>query len=56
LAYSVDEAAHVLGISRTSIYDLITERRLDSRKLCGRRIITRAALEALLADSGDAAP
>lgn len=48
LAYGVDEAAHVIGISRTSVYELIAEGRLRSTKLCGRRIITRASLEKLL--------
>ncbi len=49
LAYGVDEAAHVLGISRRSVYELIAQQRLKSTKLCGRRIITRASLEHLLA-------
>ena len=50
LAYGVDEAARVLGISRRSLYELITERRLGSVKLCGRRLIPRASLERLLAE------
>ena len=49
LAYGVDEAAQVLGISRRSVYELIAEQRLKSTKLCGRRIIARASLEQLLA-------
>lgn len=51
LAYGVDEAAAVLGISRRTVYELIAGERLKSVKLCGRRIITRASLEELLASA-----
>ena len=51
LAYGVEEAAHVLGISRRSVYELISNGRLDSLKLCGRRLISRTELVRLLADS-----
>lgn len=51
LAYSVDEAANLIGVSRRTLYQLIAERRLNSIKLRGRRLITRSALEQLLADA-----
>ncbi len=45
LAYSVDEAAELLGIGRTLAYDLIRERQLPSIKLGNRRLVTKADLE-----------
>jgi excisionase family DNA binding protein len=39
LAYSVDEAAAVLGIARETIYELIRTGQLRSRKAGSRRII-----------------
>lgn len=50
LSYPVDEAARILGVSRRSLYELISSRRLTSVKLCGRRLVPRAALEQLLAE------
>lgn len=41
LAYSVDEAAAVLGIARETIYELIRTGQLRSRKAGSRRIIAR---------------
>jgi excisionase family DNA binding protein len=49
LAYSVDEAAHVIGVSRRTLYELIAEGRLASTKIRGRRVIPRVGLERLLA-------
>ena len=51
LAYGVQEAADVLSISRRSVYDLIEKGRLKPIKLCGRTLITRAALEQLVVDT-----
>lgn len=39
LAYSVDEAAAVLGVARETIYELIRTGQLRSRKAGSRRII-----------------
>jgi excisionase family DNA binding protein len=50
LAYSVDEAARVLGVSRRTVYELIAEGRLHSAKLYARRLVTRAELERFLAE------
>jgi excisionase family DNA binding protein len=55
LAYCVDEAASLIGVSRRTLYQLIAERRLNSIKLRGRRLITRSALEQLLAEAEAAA-
>jgi excisionase family DNA binding protein len=41
LAYSVDEAAQVLGVARETIYELIRSGELRSRKAGSRRIIGR---------------
>jgi excisionase family DNA binding protein len=41
IAYSVDEAAAVLGIARETIYELIRTGQLRSRKAGSRRIIGR---------------
>jgi excisionase family DNA binding protein len=41
LAYSVDEAAAVLGVARETIYELIRTGELRSRKAGSRRIIGR---------------
>jgi excisionase family DNA binding protein len=50
LAYSVDEASRVLGVSRRTVYELIAEGRIRSAKLYARRLITRAELERFLAE------
>lgn len=41
LAYSINEAARVLSMGRTSIYALIADGRLEAFKL-GRRTLIRA--------------
>ena len=48
LAYSVAEAAVVTGLSRSKLYELIQSRELASLKICGRRLLRREALIALL--------
>lgn len=55
LAYRIDEAAHVSGIGRTSLYELIAAGQLKAIKAAGRRLILRADLEAFLALCRDAA-
>ena len=49
LAYSVAEAASVLGLSRSLIYDQLRTGRLCSLKVGGRRIITREQIDKFLA-------
>jgi excisionase family DNA binding protein len=49
LAYSPDEAAELLGISRELIHDLLRTGQLGSVKAGRRRLIGRHHLEAFLA-------
>ena len=48
LAYSVDEAAIVTGLSRDLLYDQMRTGKLAYLKVGRRRIITRQHLEAFL--------
>ena len=49
LAYSVDEAAAITGLSRDLLYDQMRAGQLAYLKVGRRRIITRQHLEAFLA-------
>jgi excisionase family DNA binding protein len=49
LAYSPDEAAGLLGISRELVHDLLRTGQLESVKAGRRRLIARRHLEAFLA-------
>jgi excisionase family DNA binding protein len=49
LAYSVDEAAALTGLSRELLYDQMRAGKLVYLKVGRRRIITRQHLEAFLA-------
>jgi excisionase family DNA binding protein len=49
LAYSVDEAAAITGLSRDLLYDQMRAGKLAYLKVGRRRIITRQHLEAFLA-------
>jgi excisionase family DNA binding protein len=48
LAYSVDEAAELTGLSRDLLYDQMRAGKLTYLKVGRRRIITRQHLEAFL--------
>ena len=48
LAYSVDEAAAITGLSRDLLYDQMRVGKLAYLKVGRRRIITRQHLEAFL--------
>jgi len=48
-AYTVNDTARILSISRSTIYKLIKLKSLKTIRLCGRRLITRASVEDLLA-------
>ena len=52
LAYSVDEAAAITGLSRDLLYDQMRTGRLAYLKIGRRRIITRQHLEAFLTRNG----
>jgi len=49
LAYSPEEAAELLGISKELVHDLLRTGQLGSRKAGRRRLIARCHLEAFLA-------
>ena len=49
LAYSVDEAAAITGLSRDLLYEQMRAGKLAYLKVGRRRIITRQHLEAFLA-------
>jgi excisionase family DNA binding protein len=49
LAYSVDEAARITGLSRDLLYDQMRAGNLAYLKIGRRRLITRRSLEAFLA-------
>lgn len=44
LFVDTDEAAYILGIKRTKLFDLLRTKRLPSRKLDGKRLIPIAAI------------
>lgn len=48
LAYSVDEAASITGLSRDLLYDQMRAGKLSYLKVGRRRLITRQHLEAFL--------
>ncbi len=48
LAYTVNDAVQVSGLSRSSIYELIAEKKLRSILVAGRRLIPADALRELL--------
>ena len=51
----VEEAARLLNVGRSTVYDLIRSGRLRSIKIGRRRLVPRAALDALLAELEEAA-
>ena len=59
LGYSVEDAAPILGVGRTTIFELIAKGQLESVKIGRRRIIPADALQRLLDElrtgRGDAA-
>lgn len=56
LAYSVDEAARLTGLSRDLLYDEMRRGHLDYLKIGRRRLITRQHLEQFLGISPQAEP
>jgi len=50
LAYTIPEAAALLGVGRTTVYELIRSGELASIRIRRGRRVTRAAIEAYLAD------
>jgi excisionase family DNA binding protein len=56
LAYSVDEAARLTGLSRDLLYDEMRRGNLDYLKIGRRRLITRQNLEQFLGITRSAPP
>ena len=54
LAWSVDEAAELIGISRRKMFDLVRYKEVRSIKVGGRRLIRHVDLERYLADLAEA--
>jgi excisionase family DNA binding protein len=48
LAYTVKEAEHVTGLSRTTLWRLVTANQLVARRIGRRVLYTRASIEAVL--------
>ena len=48
LLISINEAARTLNLGRTSIYALIGEGKLDSRKMGRRRLVTTESVKRLV--------
>ena len=46
--YSVEEAAAILGISRTTAYECVKSKELPALRLRGRIVVPAVALESLL--------
>jgi excisionase family DNA binding protein len=46
--YSVEEAAAILGISRTTAYESVKSKELPALRFRGRIVVPAAALESLL--------
>ncbi|WEK59408.1 MAG: helix-turn-helix domain-containing protein [Candidatus Brevundimonas phytovorans] len=55
LAYSPAEAAEALGVGRSTIFDLMKNGQLRRVKIGAKTVIPRSSLEALLAETPDAA-
>lgn len=49
LAYTIPEACHAIGLSRSKIYELIAQGRLERRKIGKRTLIPVESLRALIA-------
>jgi excisionase family DNA binding protein len=50
LVISVNEAARVLGVGRTSLYDMIRDGRIETLKLGRRTLIKTASIRSLVED------
>ena len=51
LAVSVKEAARIVGLSRSRLYELISSGQIEARKVGTRTIIPTESLRALVADA-----
>jgi excisionase family DNA binding protein len=54
LAFTIAEACHAIGISRSKLYELIGEGRVEARKIGSRTIIPTDSLRRLVAGTDGA--
>ena len=54
LTLKVEEAAHILGISRNTCYSLISQGQIPSLRLGKRLVIPKVAIERMLENAGKA--
>ena len=47
---SIKDASRMVGLGRTTLYNLINEGRLETRQIGRRRLVLRSSIAALLAD------
>ena len=53
LAYRIPDACAVLGLGRTSVYELIAEGKLRAIKVAGRTLVDAESARALIAGAPD---
>ncbi|MGL5445794.1 MAG: helix-turn-helix domain-containing protein [Rhabdaerophilum sp.] len=56
MAFSIPEAARVIGISQSKFWNMIREKEVKATKLGGRTLITVRELSRLLGVSGSPSP
>lgn len=49
VAFRVNDAARMIGISRSKLYSLARQQRLEIRKLDGRSVVPKTSLDTLMA-------
>ena len=54
LAYTVEEAGRAIGVSRSTVFDMIRVGELTAKKLRGRTVIARIELQRVLTEAPDA--
>lgn len=54
LAYTVEEAGRAIGVSRSTVFDMIRTRELMAKKVRGRTVIARTELQRVLTEAPDA--
>ncbi len=55
-AYRINEAAEFLGVSRTTVYDLVAAGELELGKIAGRSVIKATVLQSFAERAYHAAP
>jgi excisionase family DNA binding protein len=56
LAYTVEEAGRAIGVSRSTVFDMIRVGELTAKKLRGRTVIARVELQRVLTEAPNARP